>query len=514
MLSYFPVAYSDELLYSMIARYAKHTGQTENHKSVIRDTFGSDTAVAIPDLPSHLSALQKQLSRIWPISVVDLIRKYTLGPFYLPFLPKDKARLVVDSMGSSNGGNIHTRTGIAAGVLHQPAAFRFCPQCYEEQQNQLGESYWQRIHHLPMLNTCFRHNCVLVDSSLPFHPKAKHLFRSAQDECTTQPFEIRQPSEIENRLYSLIQEIFQIGRISGFSIHQWTNFYQKIADDLGFKKGTRVDHSGVRKIVEKHWKLSEIGASLLNQGSDDWLVQLFRKHRKSFHPLRHLVIWSSLLPDMDAKQIFRIVAQTEKGTSKNVLAIKSVCGVNTSAVSEYRRLWREILHDNPGQGVKSIRSTKPGCAIYAWLYRHDRIWLMSHRPPRVNIGNHHSSKTTNWDNEILCSLKRVYEKVHPELNRPRLSRTYLINQIPRSNSIAKHLNDLPQTRKWLNLYAESIEKYQLHRVVNAVKTLRARELQVKRWRILRAAGIRFHSVPSSVEHAIRTFEFKELNKWS
>ena len=40
MLTYFPVPYEDELLYSCVARYALHTGQADNQKAVIRDIFG------------------------------------------------------------------------------------------------------------------------------------------------------------------------------------------------------------------------------------------------------------------------------------------------------------------------------------------------------------------------------------------------------------------------------------------------------------------------------------------
>ena len=54
MLPYFPVPYEDELLYSCIARYGCHTGQAQNQKAVVRDVWGTDSAVAIPDLPSHL----------------------------------------------------------------------------------------------------------------------------------------------------------------------------------------------------------------------------------------------------------------------------------------------------------------------------------------------------------------------------------------------------------------------------------------------------------------------------
>lgn len=89
MLAYFPVAYPDELLYSIIARYALHTGQSGNNKAVLRDVFGSESAVAIPDLPSHLTALTKNLESVWPITTSELIKRHTLAPVYLPFfLPK------------------------------------------------------------------------------------------------------------------------------------------------------------------------------------------------------------------------------------------------------------------------------------------------------------------------------------------------------------------------------------------------------------------------------------------
>jgi len=129
MLGYFPVPYQDELLYSMVARYAQHTGLIGNQKSIVREVFSSPTAVAVPDLPSHLSSLVNNLQLVWPTSVEELIKSFTLAPVYLPFLSQQQASKTISSMRSDSGGDIHTRSGIAASAIKQQKYFRYCPQC-------------------------------------------------------------------------------------------------------------------------------------------------------------------------------------------------------------------------------------------------------------------------------------------------------------------------------------------------------------------------------------------------
>lgn len=80
MLPYFPVPYEDELLYSCIARYGCHTGQAQNQKAVIRDVWGTDSAVAIPDLPSHLQDFIDNVGAVWQTSINELIAQFTLAP--------------------------------------------------------------------------------------------------------------------------------------------------------------------------------------------------------------------------------------------------------------------------------------------------------------------------------------------------------------------------------------------------------------------------------------------------
>lgn len=86
MLGYFPTPYDNELLYSLIARYSIHVGLENNRKAVLREVFSSPTAVAVPDLPSHLEALVENLQLVWPTNSEDLISQFTLAPHPLRYL--------------------------------------------------------------------------------------------------------------------------------------------------------------------------------------------------------------------------------------------------------------------------------------------------------------------------------------------------------------------------------------------------------------------------------------------
>ena len=209
MLGYFPVPYQDELLYSLVARYAQHTGLVGNQKSIVREVFSSSTAVAVPDLPSHLSSLVNNLQLAWPTSVEELIKSFTLAPVYLPFLSQQQASKTISSMRSDSGGDIHTRSGIAASVIKQQEYFRYCPQCLKEHQMEFGECYWRRIHQLPALGFCSNHSCLLEYSSISFHPREKHLFVAANEIKLDSSIRHIELKDIEGALHDRYEQLLQ-----------------------------------------------------------------------------------------------------------------------------------------------------------------------------------------------------------------------------------------------------------------------------------------------------------------
>jgi hypothetical protein len=119
----------------------------------------------------------------------ELINQHTLYPFYSSFLPEDRAMLILDSMKSEFGGDIHTRTGIMAGGIVISKYLKFCPECNDEDLSAYGEMYWHRLHQIPGVFVCVKHKVLLQDSTVLVQGYNKHEFHAAcAENCTATNF--------------------------------------------------------------------------------------------------------------------------------------------------------------------------------------------------------------------------------------------------------------------------------------------------------------------------------------
>lgn len=506
MLGYFPVPYKDELLYSLVARYALHTGLVGNQKALVREVFSSSTAVAVPDLPSHLNTLVQNLRIVWPTSVSELISSYTLAPIYLPFLSQTQARKVVHSMRSDSGSDIHTRSGIAASAIKQQENFRYCPECIKEQQSELGEFYWQRAQQLPGIDFCVRHLCALEYSTIRFHPKEKHLFVAAtatQLDAISRQIKL---SDIEKTLYDRYVELLQASQFKGLGVNRWTLFYRNLASELGLLNRSRVKHQEIHQLLKKRWVGTNFEIQFQAAGDHHWLRHLFRKHRKSFHPLRHLLVTTALVPTWPVQQILEKVRRLPDRPLEPNSRHKTV-DATRSEVNAHRASWNTIVNQHPGVGVKALRGIERGSAIYAWLYRNDKQWLMSNRPrKKVVSSNHYTADYQNWDECNVALLESIYGDMSCAPNRQRLTRARFIKVLPRSTSVEKHLSDMPKTAQWIATHEEPVEDHQLYRLSVAYEKIKSSRLEVKRWRLLRFASIRKELVTPKIEAEIKELE--------
>jgi acetyl-CoA acetyltransferase len=80
--------------------------------------------------------------------------------------------------------------------------------------------------------------------------------------------------------------------------------------------------------------------------------------------------------------------------------------------------------------------------------------------------------------------------------------------LPRANSVEKHLGDLPETRRWLTSHAESVEDHQLYRLCEAFEKIKAKNTEVKRWRLLKIANIRQELITPKIETEILKLELR------
>ena len=503
MIAYFPSKYEDELLYSLIARYGIHTNQTNNHKAIIQDMFGKKTAAAVADLPSNLSKFCKQVRYIWPITDLKLINEHTLAPIYLPFLSEEKITDVIESMRSNYGGNIHTRVGINASNIALNEFFRYCPACISEQEINLGEAYWLRRHQLPCLEVCLEHQCKLVNSEIPFYPKQKHYYQAAESINKSKLIQSVSLNKRERKLISSYYELLGLKCIKKSSYNQWTVFYQKLASDLGLAKGKRVDHNEIYQRLYIYWRDTIFEKYLPHKADENsWLLHIFRKHRKSFHPIRHLMVMSSFLKDKSIEDILKKVSDLPKKIDYKTEELPVIKKSSTEYL-EQRTAWLGLCKKHPDAGVKSLRKIQNGARLYAWLYRNDINWLRSNTPvaQRSNLKRYHKDYIS-WDKQNIVLLKSILKNIKVLKKRPRASKAYFIKQLPKSSSIEKHLNDLPETAGWLESNQEDKLSYRKFRLRVAMQTLETENLPLIRWRLLRLASIRSEYVTGEIERYI------------
>jgi hypothetical protein len=296
MLSFFPTPYPDELLYSVLARYHIRSGNT-GPKLTLWDLFGSNDGISAVDLPYNLAALAKNLSLISQMSCEELLQNHTLYPFYAAFLPQGRAREVAEAMKSDYGGGIHGKVGIRPSAIKSLRFFRFCPSCRENDQRTYGELYWHRIHQVPGVLVCPHHGDELQDSLVPMRGLNRQEYRAATTEnCIIQEQQTAfRPATLE-AFQKLSQDvsILLTRKFSAPSLAWFRQQYRSLLIERGLASATgRVKQ---RDLVNQFlyfygWEVLEALDSAIDPESDcNWLNGIVRKHRKAFHPIRHLLM--------------------------------------------------------------------------------------------------------------------------------------------------------------------------------------------------------------------------------
>lgn len=504
MLHYFPIPRPDELLYSVFARYAVHTGIV-SPKQCLDDLFNCRTAVATVDLPSHLNAFCNNAAHLWDISVDDLIYRHTLFPLYAPFVPDKRRHSAMSHMRSNKGGAQHMELGVAASIVKPPVHMRYCPTCLTNQQMRFGEYYWPRAWHVAGVNVCALHGS-LINTGIRFRPSERHRYVPATPtSCISslQRGEANATHKMERAVCNLASQLMNLSPRTSPTYHQWSRFYQDLAVSNGFTRGSHVLHQNMFRQLLCVWSGSE--QDVITKMSS-WLPSLFRKHRKSFSHAQHLVVWATLMPSMSASEILRQVLAQPRQPVVSICQIRAP-SVADSATTSHRDHWQQSLLRFNHRGAKWVRENLPGmAATYAWLYRNDRQWLLAVNK-QWRLKHRENSHRVNW-RERDINLSRKLQSIIPksDSNSGRRTRTWLINQLPHSASVAKNLEKLPLCNHLLTEISESVADYQIRRCKHAIDELRSLGLSKTRWRVEKRAGISSRSIRPSTKRFLMSLE--------
>ncbi len=161
--AYFPEPLPDETANSIIARYRRHTGMT--HRNVSEDIFGKSTKSSFSAMPPRMDALIARMPSSLGYDLERLLEEHTAINYYAAFMTTDQRGEMIEKslIGDPTGRNV---TGFNSKPVRPTTFLRFCRICLDEQRSQYGETYWRRIHQLPIVVVCPQHHCRLIDSTV------------------------------------------------------------------------------------------------------------------------------------------------------------------------------------------------------------------------------------------------------------------------------------------------------------------------------------------------------------
>lgn len=205
MISYFPAAYPDELLYSQLARYYVKSGYMA-YTYAAEELYVSK--IVRPDMEFvnvfTLDAL-RMISK--DMTMEDVVMKHTMFPYYGRFLPLERRQRAFHALVSMQG-NYHNLLPIPTRKSSSDRCLRYCPVCAEQDRQEHGETYWHRTHQMIGLVACPVHGCYLMNSSIIISGKMPPMLRSAEEVIPATDM-VTMACEIERCLAVYMGEVFQ-----------------------------------------------------------------------------------------------------------------------------------------------------------------------------------------------------------------------------------------------------------------------------------------------------------------
>ena len=482
----FPVPYTEELLYSTIARAGIRHGLA-SPKQLLDEVFGLRGVIATLDLPSHLELVSRWLPK--KFCTENLAYCHTLFALYAPFVPEERRQQCMAWMAGESQGAIHLALGIAASRIKMPRFIRYCPACVQEQRARQGEYYWRREWQVAGVETCLDHG-ALIDTPLPRTAMERHRFVAAAPECCPQVYQHRGHVTSDWVCHQVRLLLLRSAEQSS-SFSQWSQYYQGLVRQHGLCRGSKqVDHQAVREHILQVWPADWLSRYQLlpNRSGDSesgWLRAIFRKHRKSFNYLQHIIVHQALLGD--AWSICDVLDRVSRYPSEEQHSKVPVCVNQDRGTSIDQAAWLRLLME---QSPKKARAASP--ALYARLYRNHHDWLLEVNRRHVDKRDSSRLQRVDWqrrDQEGLQKLRQLKVFLSSNESSPRRSRNCYLKLLGNPSTIGKNLYRMPRSRRFLEEHVESVADHQVRRLQNAYECLAIEFDFPPRWRLLREARL-------------------------
>lgn len=492
MLS-FPVPYPNELLYSAIARAGVHDGET-SPKQLLDSVFDNRKVIATVDLPGHVQKVANQYPESLGLDVKALIDGHSLWPIYAPFVPPYRRSDIEAWMRGVSRGAAHLASGVAASRIKSKQKLVLCPECVKEQERAYGEAYWDRRWLVPQVHCCPKHG-PLYQTNIKVSGEHRHAFIAVSDAKVENPLEVTDSDVVFS---NLLNRFIQGFPFQSPDYEQWTLFYRDLAVEFGYLCEKQIDHQKIRTQFCAFWGEAWLRRINLfpSKKETSWLQGIFRKHRKSFSFAEHITVIKALSDgNIEMAEAIKSALEYPVSLKEKIVIVDSMA----DAAHQDQVQWLALLE---GNGPKRARQLSP--ALYARLYRKHYHWLINinseHRATKVYVNNRVDWQQRDRESaRVLLESARQFAK---DLTAPRLTRNYLLHQLQNWQTVEKNLFRLSRCRAVLIKYSESVAAYQSRRLARAEIQFRESDQPLKRWSLLRSAGLSEERITESASEKL------------
>ncbi|UZW12829.1 TnsD family Tn7-like transposition protein [Clostridium pasteurianum] len=460
MVTFFPMPYPGETLYSMIARYHIWSGNL-NSKATLRDLFNTTSITAGRELPANINLLLNNLPKNCTLTVDEIIKNHTLYKYYTAFLPSERAKYVYDLMEGGNGSLIFTSLGMCNNNVKIDSSLKYCSFCVEIDRAKYGEAYYHIEHQVPGVLMCHQHLSELkvCNKSIDLKNRQEYLnleLRISDDDTILASLNekiIEHQKIFCNNIDSIINGNFKFKEMNFFREH----YLKKLIDKGMAKSRMKIYQQDLLRNFKSYYGddyLTLLGCNFDVDNKFNWVTTITRKHRKSFHPIQHLLMIEYLNIDIEA--LFNSdYIEVKKG--------KTYIDKTDEEKAVYRGKWIELSKMYSNNSKSFIKDLD--VATYAWLNRHDKKWLNENSPLKKTYGH---SKKIDWakrDEEILQEVKEVVEGIYNSIEKPeRVTVGGVGRKIEKAYLLQKYIGKMPKTKEYLQEKCESVEEFQKRRV--------------------------------------------------
>lgn len=548
VMNFFPILYKDELLYSGLARYSIRSGNIKEIHN-FEDLFGTRNCIASLELPTHIDSLIENMPLNTKYTASYLINNHTLFPFYAAFIQEERGNKIVQTMRNGQGAVSYIRMGLISSAVALNQYIRFCPECFKEDYNAYGESYWHRLHQISGLFICPKHMMPLYNSKELIRAGNRQRYINANRENCVVEREISYNRDFIEKMVWMAEDVdFLLNNNLGYRDQEWfkSQFRVKLIE-RGYARMNNYIHQKKLKsdFIEFYGeKYLQLMQSEVDIESECWLSSIVRNNNNITCPTRYLMLARFLGIDLETlfnRRLDTYINDIDSDTSivaeykdlwdqrlleliKLDLSIREIAGILKSSVKtirksierlgiepfwknngggryihqkyvetkefeekkkEFREKWLQLHIKYTEKSSNQIRKDNDG--VYAWLKKYDNEWLEDNYR-RISK----ATTRVDWesrDEELFPKVQNIVGGMisgEPE----RITWTTIGSKLGTSGWLSKYRDKLPKTKEYIERVEENLQEFHIRKIKWAIEVLEKENKQITYWSLLEKSGVK------------------------